>query len=282
MNKILVVTNPQKDKELTVTNRVCDYITGHKAECVCFVLEQKGAIIPGESIKGCEACIVLGGDGTLMRVAKQVNEYDVPIVGINTGHLGFLARIDTSKIEEALDKLINEEFKIEERMLVCGTVYKSGSKIFEADALNDVVISRGGSLQVLNFDVEINNKPLKSYSADGVIVSTPTGSTGYNLSAGGPIVSPGADMMVLTPIAPHTLVSRSIIFESYDEIKIIIGQPHDNDVEQTVEVCFDGGKRTLLNVGDYVIINKADKAAKFILLDEVNFLEILSQKMREN
>lgn len=282
MKKILVVTNPQKDENLEVTNRVCDYIAGKGVACELFVLEHRSSSIPENAAAGCEACVVLGGDGTLMRVAKQVNDFDIPIVGINTGHLGFLARIDKNKIEEALDKLVSGNFKIEERMLVTGRVYQEGKCIFEADALNDVVITRGGSLQVLNFDVEINNKPLKSYSADGVIVSTPTGSTGYNLSAGGPIVSPGADMMVLTPIAPHTLVSRSIIFESYDEIKIVIGKPHDSDVEQTVEVCFDGGRRTPLNAGDYVSINKADKAAKFILLDEVNFLEILSQKMREN
>lgn len=282
MKKILVATNPQKDKDLIFTNKVCEFLTNRGIDYSLFVLEHRNIVIPEDVIKGCEATVVLGGDGTLMRVAKQVNDFDVPIVGINMGHLGFLARIDKTKFEEALDKLVNEDYKIEERMLLNGVVYKDGKNIFESDAINDIVITRGGSLQVLNFDVEINNKPLKSYSADGVIVSTPTGSTGYNLSAGGPIVSPGADMMVLTPIAPHTLVSRSIIFESYDEIKIIIGQPHDNDVEQTVEVCFDGGKRTKLSAGDCVIINKAEKSAKFILLDEVNFLEILSQKMREN
>ena len=226
--------------------------------------------------------IVLGGDGTLMRVAKQCSTLNLPILGINLGHVGFLAQTNVDGMEKALDRLVEKDYLLEKRMMLNGKVYRDGKLIFESNSLNDVCINRGGMLQILNYDISVNDMFLKSYAADGVIISTPTGSTGYNLSAGGPIVEPAAEMLLITPIAAHSFMNRSILFKATDIIKITIGEPHDASVGQTVIAHFDGAERIDLNSNDELIISKADACVDFIQMNNVNFLETLNRKLKEN
>ena len=172
--------------------------------------------IPAET----ECILVLGGDGTLIEAARDTIELDIPLLGINLGALGFLAEVEKANIEHALGLLIQDEYQIENRMMLNGQIYRGAECIESSHALNDIVITRSGSLQIIHFHIYVNGQFLKGYDADGVIVSTPTGSTGYSMSAGGPIVEPKAKLIVVTPICPHTLSTRSIVFSAEDEIVI--------------------------------------------------------------
>ncbi len=280
--KFLICVNPYKDKELKVCKKICAFFDENNVSYADVVTVTRETTLSVNDANGCDAVLVLGGDGTLMRVAKKCNKFNLPIIGINLGHLGFLAQTGVDGLEETLNRFINEEYLLEKRMLLKGCVIRDGKQIFESEALNDVCINRGGMLQILNFDISVNDMFLKSYAADGVIISTPTGSTGYNLSAGGPIVEPSADMILVTPIAAHSFMNRSILFKADDVIKISIGEPHDEELGQTVIAHFDGFDHIELQSGDEIIITKNSGHVSFIQMNNVNFLETLNRKLREN
>lgn len=283
MKSFLVITNNQKDKDLSVTGRVCDYLIKEKGKLVrSFVPESRDYEIPEEYLKDVDCVIVLGGDGTILRVAKKIVKSNLPILGVNMGHVGYLADVDKESVFDALDALCAGEFTTEDRMMLSGKVMRGAEEICCLDALNDIVITRGGSMQMFNFNVSVNDKMLKAYRADGVILATPTGSTAYNLSCGGPIVEPAADMTIITPIAPHTMLSRSIIFNGEDEITVEILPPYDLTVEQLVEVYFDGIERIRLEVGDKVVVDRSEMTTTLIRISSASFLETLYEKMKEN
>ncbi|MBO4775978.1 MAG: NAD(+)/NADH kinase [Lachnospiraceae bacterium] len=280
--KVLICVNPYKDKDLSVCKKICSFFDEKGVSYAKPVLVSKEANIKDEDVEGCDVALVLGGDGTLMRTAKKCSKYNISILGINLGHLGFLAQTGTEGLENTLLRLIAGEYTLEERMLVTGSIFRNGEKIFEREALNDVCINRGGQLQILNYEISVNGMFLKAYAADGVIISTPTGSTGYNLSAGGPIVEPSADMILVTPIAAHSFMNRSILFKAEDSVKITIGEPHDEEVGQTVIVHFDGFDKLDLLSKDEIVITKNDRHVSFIQMNNINFLETLNRKLREN
>lgn len=225
MDKFYIITNSDKDKDFQITNEIVSYLKKNGKKCQVQQAERKleGAyhytnpeLIP----EGTQCILVLGGDGTLLQAARDVVYRKIPMLGINLGTLGFLAEVDRQSIHAALDKLIADDYEIEERMMLTGTVWH-GDKIIGQDiALNDIVIGREGPLRVVRFKNYVNDVYLNSYNADGIIIATPTGSTGYSLSCGGPIVSPNAAMTLMTPIAPHTLNTRSIIFPEEDVITV--------------------------------------------------------------
>lgn len=282
MNSFLLITNNQKDKDLSVTNSVCDYLMKEKGKQVkTFVPESRDYDISEEHLTGVDCVIVLGGDGTILRVAKKIVKSNLPILGVNMGHLGYLADVDKSNVFSALDALCKGKYTTQNRMMLSGKVIRGEQEICSLDALNDIVITRGGSMQILNFEVRVNDKMLKAYRADGMILATPTGSTAYNLSSGGPIVEPSADMTLLTPIAPHTMLSRSIILQAEDEIEVTILPPHDLNVEQLIEVYFDGIERVKLEVGDKVVVTKSEMTTTLIRISSASFLETLYEKMKE-
>lgn len=280
--KILICVNPKKDKDFAVFDKIAAFLDAQNVSYSKCVLYKKDSGFDDNDAKDCNLVLVLGGDGTLMRIAKKAVKFSLPIIGVNTGHLGFLAQTGTEGLEDTLERLIKGDYFLEKRMVLKGSVYRDGVKIFETDALNDVCINRGGPLQILNYSVSVNDLYLRSYSADGVIISTPTGSTGYNLSAGGPIVEPSADMILLTPVCPHTLMNRSILFKSKDCVSIAIEEPHDDDTAQKVIASFDGNEKAELQTGDVIRIEKAEDKIEFIQMNNVNFLETLNRKLKEN
>ncbi|MBO5342552.1 MAG: NAD(+)/NADH kinase [Lachnospiraceae bacterium] len=282
MESFLLITNNQKDKDLSVTNSICDYLIGKKGKAVkTYIPENRDYDISADKLEGVDCVLVLGGDGTILRVAKKIVKSGLPIVGVNMGHIGYLADVDKDNVFSALDALCEGKFTTENRMMLSGKVIRDESVLCDWDALNDIVITRGGSMQILNFEVLVNGKMLKAYRADGLILATPTGSTAYNLSSGGPIVEPGADMTLVTPIAPHTMLSRSIILKAEDEIEVKILPPHDLNVEQLIEVYFDGIERLKLEVGDKVVVTKSDMTTTLVRISDAGFLETLYEKMRE-
>lgn len=283
MKHFYLITNEVKDPQGLYTARITAYLEAHGGKVTCIDnTECVGAtmIACGQhGAEGAECALVLGGDGTLLRAARNMIDKDIPLLGINLGTLGYLAEVEIGAIEPALDKLLAEDFTREERMMLAGQVQKQ-EHVEENFALNDIVISRCGSLQILTFHIYVNGQFLNSFSSDGIIVSTPTGSTGYNMSAGGPIVEPAANLLLLTPICPHTLNTRSIVLAPEDEIRIEIPQGKDG-ILQAVEANFDGSHKISLETGDNIVIRKASKTTGILKLNTESFLSVLHKKMSE-
>ena len=242
----------------------------------------KEHLLSGEKIYDrIELAFVLGGDGTLLQAARDVVHREIPMLGVNLGTLGFLAEVDKQSVYSALDKLMEDDYEIEERMMLTGTVWRDGKIIGRDVALNDIVIGRDGHLRVVRFKNYVNDVYLNSYNADGIIISTPTGSTGYSLSCGGPIVAPNGSMTLMTPIAPHTLNTRSIIFPAEDVITVEIGEGR-RQVQEYGVASFDGDTVIPMVTGDRIVIEKAAVSTKILKLNHLSFVEVLRQKMRDS
>lgn len=293
MNHFFVITNKPKDEKLEITNYIVDFFMKNGKKCSYQCMEDMECELakdnqnPLHIEEETECIIVVGGDGTLLQAARDTLYLDIPLIGINYGTLGFLAEVEKSNLDEALYALMNKELEIENRMMLVGKVpnkkCEDSLTTYELKdhALNDIVLTRQGSLRILNLDIYVNGQYLNHYSADGVIISTPTGSTGYNMSAGGPIVEPKAELLVVTPICPHTLNTRSIVLSAKDqiEVRIPIGK---NGMPQEVEVNFDGNYKASLLTGESIFITKSNKTTKFVRINQVSFLEVLHKKMSEN
>lgn len=285
MKHFYIITNRHKDPELKVTNRVKTYLERHGGECVVQVKEpgtlREEACTNGSWLpENTECMLVLGGDGTMLQAARDTVEKRIPILGINLGTVGYLAEIELPGIEAALERLLNDEYELEERMMLIGIVKREGKEPTEDWALNDIAITRSGSLQIIKYSIYVNDLFLYSYSADGVMVSTPTGSTGYNLSAGGPIVEPKAKLLLITPICPHTLNTRSIVLSADDRITIEIDAGREGE-KLEVEANFDGSHKMTLQTGDRIEIKQSEKKTDIVKLSNVSFLEVLHKKMNE-
>ncbi len=283
MNKFYIITNKMKDPDYSFTREIMDYLNSMGMECQCQDSEQdlmytkyrytNADLIPDDV----ECIIVLGGDGTLIQAARDLNKKNIPMLGVNIGTLGFLTDTEKESIYPALASVIKDEFEIDSRMMLEGRVYRNGELIYQNTALNDIVINRCGTLRVIDFDVHVNGEYLNSYSADGVIIATATGSTAYSLSAGGPIVQPNAELMMITPICPHTLNKRSIILGAEDKIEILMS---DNKGLQEERVAsFDGELFCKMVTGDKIVITRAENKASFVKTNKLSFLQVIRQKM---
>ena len=271
MNNFYIVTNDLKDRDFEITAQITDYLKRH------------GKAVTNDPLL-IDCVLVLGGDGTLLRASVELAHLGVPFLGINLGNLGFLAEVDKDNIESALTKLIQGEYTTEKRMMLDGISNKAQQNSAQQNsaqqnsALNDVVIIGNESMQLIYFDLFVNGLKLTNYVADGIVISTPTGSTGYNLSAGGPIVEPRADVILVTPLSAHSMRSRSIILSSDDEIEVLITKGKNGE-EQTALAVFDGHNRIVLKTFDRVKITKSAKSTSIIKLSKLNFFEILKQKL---
>ena len=284
MEKYYIITNPLKDKDLTVTNRIAGYLGSRgmtvkgnmAAGSVC--RKHESYTNPADIEDDTRCVIVIGGDGTLIQAARDLRNKDIPMIGVNLGNLGFLAEIEKDSVEETLDMLIRDDFTIESRMMLTGCIYRNQEKIQENIALNDIVFGRSGTLRVVDFKVYVNRKFLKQYSADGIIITTPTGSTAYNLSAGGPILEPCANIIAITPICSHSLGSRSIVFSTDSVIQIEICEDRHLEENET-KVYFDGNASFALQTGDRIEITKSVLDTKIIKLNRLSFIEVLHKKL---
>lgn len=286
MNHFCIITNSEKDPGLEITGNIETYLKEHgKSVCVQQALgERRGSYHytdPEQIPEGTQCIVVLGGDGTLLQAARDVVHKGIPLLGINLGNLGFLAEVDRQSVYAALDQLMAGDYEIEERMMLTGTVYRGEEILGSSIALNDIVIIRDGRLRVVRFKNYVNNEYLNSYNADGIIISTPTGSTGYSLSVGGPIVSPSACMTIMTPIAPHTMNTRSIVFPAEDVLTVEIGERRPGVCEKGL-ASFDGDTEIPMRAGDRIVIGKASVKTKIMKLNHLSFVEVLRQKMRNS
>lgn len=285
MDKFFIIANRQKDKELKTARKVEAYLNSKGKSCILReeTSEQKARsnhYTDVEKIpKDVECIIVIGGDGTLLQAARDVVNRQIPLLGINMGTLGYLAEIDRSSIDGALNHLMLDEYTIEKRMMLNGKVYHKEELIAEDVALNDIVIGRDGPLHVTRFHNYVNGEFLNSYTADAIIIATATGSTGYSLSAGGPIVSPETNILIMTPVAPHTLNTRSVIFPAEDEITVEIGEGSQG-CEAKAVVSFDGDTNVPMRTADRVAIRRSVKDTQIIKISNISFLEVLRRKMK--
>lgn len=215
----------------------------------------------------------IGGDGTFLKSSKLTQ--DIPIIGVNTGTLGYLTEINPEDLKTSLEDIINKKFHIENRMMLEGEIIKtSGEKVKIPESLNEIAISKN-TFGVVRFEVTVDEKLINSYTADGMIVCTPTGSTAYNLSCGGPIVDPTAEIITLTPIAPHTVINRSIILSDDSTVDIRITELRDNTSSY---VLYDGKPIEVLS-GDIVRIKKSDKITKIIKLEDRSFIDTIRENI---
>ena len=359
MKKFVIIVNALKDRHLAETKKICSYIRKQGAECryLVSVDEQDGIQkVSAKSIPQDTECIlVLGGDGTLIRAARDTVECGIPLIGINLGTLGYLCELEISDVYDAVGAIMQDQYMLEERMMLSGgkmnpaeteltggvsvkkasglaertgisaertdiSAERTGGLEEKADisaersgglkektdilaevdilaekaashnesaengsyyALNDIVIHRTGSLSLVSLDVYVNGRYLNTFKGDGIIFATPTGSTGYNLSAGGPIVDPKAQLLLLTPINSHTLTPRSIVIDPQDEVVVEVGSRRAQR-DETVEVSFDGDHGCWLQVGERFKIQRAKEQARILKFSKVSFLEILRKKMQSN
>ena len=270
MKQFYIITNTKKDKNMEVTNRICTFIESKGGCCIFATPDRK---LPEST----DCVLVIGGDGTLIRAAREMHSYDVPLLGINMGNLGYLAEAELHNVEETLEQVMFGETHVEQRMMLKGVLNEQREEL----ALNDIVVTRMGALRVIYFSLYVNGKLLNTYQADGVIVSTPTGSTAYNLSAGGPIVEPTASMIVVTPICSHALNTSSIVLSAEDEITIQILPDREGNT-QSVGISFDGECNMELVTGDSIVISKSEAETELLKLSNDSFLEIMRRKMKGN
>ncbi len=219
--------------------------------------------------------ITLGGDGTLLNTAREIAPFGIPVCGVNMGNLGFLTEIELPELSSALDRLVRGDYYIEERLMLDAVVIRDGSPIYISPALNDIVVAKGGFSRMIKLKLFIDEELTAEYPADGLIIATSTGSTGYSLSSGGPIINPKLKVIVITPICPHTLHSRALVISEREEVKIRMQATHD-DIVLTV----DGQSVHSLLPDDTVVVRRSPFRARFIRFTGKSYYETLRTKLR--
>lgn len=278
MKHFLLATNSDKDIGLKQTRKIKEYLTSKGADAYIVPDVYQTGLNWKKIPDNVECAITLGGDGTILQVSRGMHGRDIPVIGVNMGQLGFLAEISITEISFMLDCLLKNEYRIEERMMLVGSVYHGMEKKGEEIALNDIVIGRSGFSRIISFLLYVNGQLLDNYRADGVIIATPTGSTGYNLSAGGPIINPISKLIAITPICAHAMQSKSVILAPEDEISIHIQRVRKTQIEEAF-ATFDGHKGIMLSHGDVIKVKKASETTKFIKITNHSFYDILKRKL---
>jgi len=279
MLTIGVFPNVEKENAVNVLRRVVNFYRGKEVK---LLLPQDTAMffnyaelgVKNIEEENLDLAISIGGDGTLLGVCRRLAPKNVPVCGINIGHFGFLADIELSEIESRLAKILRNDYHIEERLMLAGLV-KSGSEVrFVGNAINDVVLTKGGVARMLHLGLSIDGCRIADYKADGLIISTATGSTAYSLSAGGPIINPKLKVVLVTPICPHTFNVRPMIIDENEEVRVHIAAVH-----QDILLTFDGQESFRLLPGDEVIVRKSTSTAKIIKFEDKNYYHTVRTKL---
>ncbi|MCY0877700.1 MAG: NAD(+)/NADH kinase [Firmicutes bacterium] len=277
MPNILVWPNPEKDQVRGLVGRLDAWSSSHG---VTMVMPEDLADAVGmpergrywEDIQRLDfvCTVVLGGDGTLLRAAKQLVAIDAPILGVNLGHLGFLTEVEVPELYASLTWVMNGQFVVDERRLLHASVQREGRRLAEFEAMNDVVVAKGPFARLIHLETFVEGAYVATYPADGLIVATPTGSTAYSLSAGGPILTPGLDVTVITPICPHSFFDRSIVIPRDQEVRIRIRTIHRDTL-----VTIDGQEVHPLEDGDEVIVVSSPQRVRLVRRPDWSFFQVL-------
>jgi NAD+ kinase len=266
--KVWLAFNPNKEKAIAAVKELKQYFRRNKI-----------AVIDGQQPKkflGADDLVVaLGGDGTLLRVARAIAGCNVPVLGVNLGGLGFLTEVTRQEMYKTLDKILQGNIAVEERMMLQAEVWRGKKKRGTYLALNDVVVNSSREARVVSLDLAIDNKPVANYIADGLIVATPTGSTAYTLSAGGPIVYPDMELIIVAPICPHMLTLRPLIVSAEKNVAITMKNDH-----QVGNVTMDGQVAVPVKLNDVIVVKKAEEKFLLITSPYKNYFEVLRTKLK--
>ena len=275
-----LIAHSEKPEAPTAVRAMLKALKAHKIPCL---LEKQTAALVGRKsdrdpralARECELLVVMGGDGTILRVVHQLAERIRPIFGVNIGSLGFLTCVGMEEIPRAVESLRSKDYQLSPRNLLRAELTGSSGRPVRLHGLNDVVISRGERSQLVKIEVRIDGQELTHYNADGLIIATPTGSTAYSISAGGPVLMPDSGAFVVTPICPHVLTNRSTVVSDRSVIEAHLLVP-----EKEVFVTVDGQSTRAMRVGDVLRIVKSDRTLPLVTLPERSFPEVLRQKLK--
>ena len=219
--------------------------------------------------------LVIGGDGTMLRAARTVYSKEIPILGINQGYLGFLTEVEVEHLDKAIAQLLSGNYQVERRMMLNAAVYRDGVCIADVNALNDMVVTKGALSRIIRTELYLDEELVERHYGDGLIFSTPTGSTGYSLSAGGPIVYPSIDVCIMAPICSHSLISRPVIFSPEHTLTVRM-----ESVSTPAMLTVDGQNGVELQQGDLIHIRKAEHDTCLLVLEQRNFFAVLQGKLK--
>jgi len=250
-----------------------------------FELERGSVEVPGhlkflpveEAFRGADVLVCFGGDGTILHAAKDALAHRIPVLGVNLGSVGFMAELESTELH-LLTRLTQGKYRLEERMMLDVAVRREGRTVYRDLALNDAVITKGAVARIIELEVRADNNPIGRFSGDGIIVSTPTGSTAYSMSAGGPIVEPTAENLVVTPICPHALHARSYVLGGQRVAAVRLGKLS----RKTAYLSVDGGRAFRLGGGDQVELRRSADKVRLVRLTNRSFYTVLEQKLGRN
>lgn len=277
--KIAIVSNPARDKDLKESKKTAEKLINLGVHILSDKEEIEGAELIKDTdmlFKEADMVIVIGGDGTLLLAAQYGAKYDVPLLGMNMGRLGFLVELEKDDTD-LYEKIVKGEYTTESRMMLSAEVEREGKVIYSGDALNDIVVSKGALSKMINLEIKIDGVTASDYFADGLILATPTGSTAYSLSAGGPVVAPAIEAIVVTPVCAHTVTSRPLVISDRQKTEITVKIHHNEDVL----LSRDGAECVPLYDGDKITVTKSDKKVKLIRCSNRSFFDVLNKKLSE-
>ncbi len=285
MKRIVVTPNPYRDKNFQTVRAAMEILRSAGAEvrlCLPFEVD-KDYELPRDlhfhrldrELPNADVAICFGGDGTILHIAKQATRFGVPVLGVNIGTMGFMAELECTELDQ-LRRLATGDYTIDSRMMLDVTVTRERSIIFHEQCLNDAVITKGAVARIVHLNVFCDGVQAMECGGDGVIVATPTGSTAYNLSAGGPIVEPEANNILVTPICAHDMGSRCMVTSD----KRVITVELTKNARRNAYVSVDGGKALRMNIGDVATIRKAGRETKLIRLKDRSFYDVVRMKFR--
>ena len=281
MTRVGLIAKPDAPAASRVILQVLEWLGSHGLTAV--LEKQTAGLVPAANVQAAskdelpglvDLLVVLGGDGTLLSMARAIGDLGVPILGVNLGGLGFLTATTLDEMRPALEAVVAGRMATEERMLLDARLVRSGHTIGEYSALNDVVITKSAMSRIVDLSVSVGGRHATAYRADGLIISTPTGSTAYNLSTGGPILFPTMDAVVLTPIAPHTLSNRPIVIPGAERIEVTLLD------DQDVMLTMDGQVGVPLRARDRVEVEKATARIRLLRFPQKDFFSVLRTKLK--
>jgi NAD+ kinase len=284
MNSFFILPNVHKDNELILTKKIADWLVNHKKKVyVHKAFNAEGYLDElscnqAEGMNNVDCAIVLGGDGTIINASRCFARQDIPFLGVNLGNLGFLAEVEAKDIFTTLERVLNNDYTIEKRMMLEASICHEDGTVVNRVALNDMVLGRTAISRMVGFSIYVNGDLVNNYSADGIIIATPTGSTAYNLSAGGPILAPTNEMIVITPICSHSLTSRSIVISGNDEVQITF-EYNRKLWEDDLMLTIDGQQAVEISKNSVITIKKSSMHTKLIKLNGTNFYSLLRKKL---
>lgn len=283
---VALIVNTDKPKAVLCACEISELLSSDNADVITLKkfydygvkLKDNTAVLNtyDELFLKCDIAVTVGGDGTIIHSAKYAAKYDKPMIGVNVGRLGFAAEVEPDKISDLL-RIIKGDYSVNKRMLLDVTVTHSSGITENYLAVNDATVARGNLSRIIDVSVSLDNSPISEYHADGILFSTPTGSTAYALSAGGPVIYPEMECILLTPICPHSLISRSVVFDGNSVLNTTV-KLRDNT---PAVLSIDGEINVEINPSDIITIKKSSEYLKLIKLYDRNFYQLLNEKLKE-